>query len=161
NPQISPQSPTGEILRYTLSNPKDERGRDAYTLNDLKALQDWRLEREFRRVPRIIDIVSAGGTVKRYEVLPDPYRLKQYGVTLPHLQNAIANSNANVGGDYLVQGDTVLNVRGLGLIGRGLDPMQQVLGMDARGAAARLRHEEDGRLREIREIVIASTNNVP
>src|SRR5947209_3127630 len=42
-PQISPQSPTGEIYRYTLSSPKDGLGKDLYTLNDLKALQDWLL----------------------------------------------------------------------------------------------------------------------
>src|SRR5437667_6584165 len=44
-PQISPESPTGEIFRYTLSSPKDPLGRDVYTLNDLKALQDWTLDR--------------------------------------------------------------------------------------------------------------------
>src|SRR5579859_5586087 len=64
-PSLSPQSPTGEILRYTLRNPKSGRKQDTYTLNDLKALQDTVLERQFRRVPRIIDIVSSGGTVKR------------------------------------------------------------------------------------------------
>src|SRR5215467_9021657 len=37
-PQISPASPTGEILRYTLRNPKDPLGRPYYTLYDLKAL---------------------------------------------------------------------------------------------------------------------------
>src|SRR5258708_31098155 len=68
-PTLSPQSPTGEILRYTLASPKDPMGHDLYTLNDLKAQQDWVLERQFRRVPRIIDIVSSGGTVKRYEVV--------------------------------------------------------------------------------------------
>src|SRR5438093_5178318 len=33
-PTISPASPTGEILRYTLNNPM-EGGKPAYTLNDL------------------------------------------------------------------------------------------------------------------------------
>lgn len=66
-PTISPTSPTGEILRYTLRSPKDRLGNDVYTLNDLKAVQDWVLERQFRGVPRIIDVVSSGGTVKRYE----------------------------------------------------------------------------------------------
>src|ERR1051326_826853 len=45
-PQISPASPTGEIFRYTLKSPKDSSGRDIYTLSDLKALQDWVLQRE-------------------------------------------------------------------------------------------------------------------
>src|SRR5207253_8590489 len=39
-PQISPATPTGEILRYTLRSPKDALGRPFYNLNDLKALQD-------------------------------------------------------------------------------------------------------------------------
>src|SRR5579871_5263874 len=40
-PQISPASPIGEIVRYTLTSPKDSHGRPVYTLNDLKSLQDW------------------------------------------------------------------------------------------------------------------------
>ena len=103
-PQISPASPIGEIYRYTLLSPKDSLGNEIYTLNDLKALQDWLVEREFRRVPRIIDVTSYGGTVKRYEIQPDPKRMKEKGITLNQLSNALANSNANVGGDYLVQG---------------------------------------------------------
>ena len=75
-PQISPESPTGEIFRYTLNCSQGRRGQDIYTLNDLKALQDWVLEREFRRVPRIVDVTSCGGTVKRYEIHPDPDRLQ-------------------------------------------------------------------------------------
>jgi len=132
-PQISPETPTGEIFRYTLHSPKDALGRDIYTLNDLKGLQDWTLERQFRRVPRIADITSSGGTVKRFEIHPDPDRLKMYGINLQQLQNAIANSNANVGGDYLTQGHLVLNVRGIGLLGGGQDPMQskEVLGLEA------------------------------
>jgi cobalt-zinc-cadmium resistance protein CzcA len=162
NPQISPMTPTGELMRYVLDGPKDALGRDLYALHDLKAIQDWTLVRQFRRVPRIIDVVSFGGTVKRYEIRPDPDRLKWYGITLAQLQNAIASSNANVGGDLLTQGSTALNVRGVGLIGGGEDPVQQLLGTtDPRVAARRLRAAEDGRLREIREIVVASVNNVP
>src|SRR3954447_7058803 len=33
-PALSPWSPTGEIVRYVLEGP-------GYTLNDLKAVQDW------------------------------------------------------------------------------------------------------------------------
>jgi cobalt-zinc-cadmium resistance protein CzcA len=162
SPQISPETPTGEIFRYTLRSPQDALKRDLYGLNDLKSLQDWVLERQFRRIPRIADVASSGGTIKRYEIHPDPERLKRYSVTLGQVQNAIANSNANVGGDYLVQGSTVQNVRGIGLIGGGRDPMEQVLSMsDPRDAVSHLREEEERRIRQIRDIVIASVNNVP
>ena len=86
NPTISPTSPTGEIMRYTLVSPKDALGRNLYTLNDLKAIQDWVLERQFRRVPRIIDVVSSGGTVKRYEVHPDPDNALSDGAQSLHPQ---------------------------------------------------------------------------
>src|SRR5580658_10432834 len=88
-PQLSPESPTGEIYRYTLKSPRDASGREVYTLNDLKALQDWVLEREFRRIPRIIDVSSSGGTVKRYEIHPDVDRLRRYGITLQQVQQAL------------------------------------------------------------------------
>jgi cobalt-zinc-cadmium resistance protein CzcA len=164
SPQISPQTPVGEIFRYTLRNPKDAAGHDIYTLNDLKALQDWVLERQFRRVPRIIDVSSTGGTIRRYEIHPDPDRMKRYGITLSQIQTTLTNANANITGDYLIQGDVALNVRSFGLIGGGQDPVNLVLGMrddQAVEAAAVLRAEENRRLQEIRSLVITSVNNVP
>ncbi len=161
-PVLSPATTTGEIYRYILRGPKNALGQDIYTLNDLKLLQDWTLQREFKRVPRIMDVTGAGGTVKRYEIHPDPNRLKRFGITLSQLQNAIANSNANVGGDYLPQGRTVLVVRNLGVIGGGKDPLEVAFGMKTpEEAAAFLRAEDEERVREIRQIVITANNNVP
>jgi cobalt-zinc-cadmium resistance protein CzcA len=164
SPSLSPQSPTGEIMRYTLRSPTDALGRDIYSLNDVKSLQDWVLERQFRRVPRIIDIVSGGGSVKRYEIHPDPERMVRYGITLDKLQSAIQNSNANVGGDYLVEGENLLNVRGIGLIGGGLDPTRapQVLRAHHPAVAANyIRSEEERRVMRIRQVVITSINSLP
>jgi cobalt-zinc-cadmium resistance protein CzcA len=157
-PAISPESPTGEIYRYVLKVPKNA----GYTLNDLKALQDWVLEREFRTVPRIVDVTSFGGTVRRYEIQPDPDRLRRYGITLAQLQTAIASSNQTVGGDYLPQGEVALTVRSVGLFGGGLDPVNKVLGLkNPQVASAVLRAEERRRLRDIRRLVITSVNNRP
>jgi cobalt-zinc-cadmium resistance protein CzcA len=129
-PSISPESPTGEIYRYILRCPKDSAGRDIYTLNDLKAMEDWVLERQFRPVKGVVDLTSFGGTVRRYEVQPDPDRLRRYGVTLAQLQTALINSNFTVGGDYLNQGPIALTVRGSGLFGGGEDPVNKVLGFE-------------------------------
>ena len=137
-PTISPESPTGEIYRYMLTAPKDGAGHDIYTLNDIKAMQDWVMEREFRTVQRIVDLTSYGGTVRRYEVQPDPDRLKRYGITLTQLQTALANSNATVGGDYVNQGQLALTVRSVGLFGGGKDPMNMVLGYANQDAVAYL-----------------------
>src|SRR6516162_5002930 len=162
SPAISPESPTGEIFRYVLRVPKDGTGRDIYTPNDIKAMQDWVLEREFRTVPRIVDGTSFGGTVRRYEVQPDPHRLRLNGVSLGQLQTALTNSNATVGGDYVSQGQVAFTVRSVGLFGGGKDPVNKVLGLnDPFRANSVLRAEEQRRLRDIRSLVIASVNNQP
>src|SRR4029079_2894101 len=74
----------------------------------------------------------------------------------------VAASNANAGGNFIVQGGSVQVVRGIGLIGGGEDPIVKAMNMpDAVTAAAYLRVEERRRVRQIRQIVIAATNNVP
>lgn len=135
-PTISPESPTGEIFRYVLTSPNDAAGRSIYTLNDIKAMEDYTMEREFRTVPRIVDLTSFGGTIRRYEVQPDPDRLRRYGVTLWQLQNALSNSNTTVGGDYVTLGQVAMTVRSVGLFGGGTDPVNKVLHLNAyeRGA---------------------------
>jgi Cu/Ag efflux pump CusA len=163
-PVLSPAGSAPVILRYTLSNPKDPRGDGVYTLADLTAVQDWTLERRFRRVPRIVDVDSFGGRVKRYEIQPDPDRLRRYGITLQQLATALTKTNANVGGDYVNQGQVALTVRGIGQFGGGLDPLQAkevTAAKDPQAAAAYLRAEEGRRLKEIRQMVIATVNNVP
>jgi cobalt-zinc-cadmium resistance protein CzcA len=161
-PKISPTSTVGEIYRYLLSNPREAGDNETYTLHDLKSLQDGTLEKKFRRIPRIADVVSFGGQVKRYEVQPDPDRLRQYDITLEQMQVAIAESNGNVGGDFVSLGPTVQAVRGLGLIGQGRDPLLDAFTQPSAATAGRLlREAEEDRLDQIRHIVLAATNNVP
>ena len=62
----------------------------------------------------------------------------------------------------LAQGQAVVVVRSLGLIGNGQDPQQRMLAMtDPVEAARYLRAEEARRAGEIRQVVVASVNNVP
>src|SRR5262249_32159186 len=133
-----------------------------YTLNDIKTLQDYVIQRELAGLPRIAGVTGAGGTIKRYEIHPDPDRLRQYGVSLAQLQAAVGASNTNGSGDNLTQGQANYVVRTIGLYARGDDPFQLVLGMDdPRAAAEVLRAEEARRAREIRHTVVATVNNVP
>ncbi len=82
-PGLSPWSPTGEIVRYVLEGP-------GYTLNQLKAVQDWVLARAFKTVPGVIDVTGYGGTVKQYQVLLDTQLMRQYDVTLQLVKDAIS-----------------------------------------------------------------------
>ena len=107
---ISPASLTGEIYRYELMGPP------GYSLTDLKTLQDWVLERRFRTVPGVIDVVGWGGTSKEYHVEVDLKKLMAFNLTLPQVISAIGNSNINVGARSIQIGQQAANVRGIGLI---------------------------------------------
>jgi cobalt-zinc-cadmium resistance protein CzcA len=111
-PQIgSDYSPVGQIYWYTLrsSNPK-------YDLMELKSLQDWVLEKQFKSVPNVVDVVSFGGLTREYQVRVDPDKLIAYGVSLSQVEQQLANNNVNAGGSFVEAGLQQIDVRSLGLI---------------------------------------------
>lgn len=107
--QLSPESPIGEICRYQLTGP-------GYSLNELKATQDWLVTREIKQVPGIIDVATFGGTTRQYQAEVDPNKLLAMGVTMSQIVNAVTASNANAGGNYMTLGSQSVNVRGIGLL---------------------------------------------
>ena len=132
SPQWSAWSPVGEIYRYVLEGP-------GYSLSELTATQDWYVRRQLKQVPGIIDVATFGGTVRQYQAEIDPRKLLQFNVTLPQVLNAIAASNANVGGNYLTLGSQNVNVRGIGLL-QNLDQMKNILISERNGVPVYLRH---------------------
>jgi heavy metal efflux system protein len=107
-PQLSPTSAVGEIYRYQLVG-------NGASLMDLKVAQDWILERQFKQVPGVIDVVSFGGDTKEFHIDLDPNKLIAFNVSVPQVMSAIAASNSNVGANYLEIGAQSYNVRGIGL----------------------------------------------
>ncbi|MGO9915961.1 MAG: efflux RND transporter permease subunit [Isosphaeraceae bacterium] len=146
-PQLSPWSPTGEIVRYVLEGP-------GYTLNELKSVQDWVMNRVLKTVPGVIDVTGYGGTVKQYHVLVEPQRLSHYGLTLQQVEDAIQKSNANVGGDILTLGSQSHNVRGIGLLGKGIDPLEPTHVPEKYSLV-------DQKIQDISDVVITQLQGIP
>lgn len=109
-PEVEPPyGPTGEIFRYTLKS-KTRSIRDLYTL------QDWVLDKEFKRVPGVADVNSFGGEEKSFEISVNPNYLTKYGLTSLDVYNAVGKSNVNVGGDVIERNGQAYVVRGIGLL---------------------------------------------
>jgi cobalt-zinc-cadmium resistance protein CzcA len=119
-PQISPVSPIGEVFRYKLAGPPN------YSVMDLKTIQDWMLQRRFRAVPGVIDVIGWGGKTKQYDIEVDLNKLGAYGLTLPQVLQTIGNSNLNVGGNIVDIGAQAAVVRGIGLI-RSVDELANTM----------------------------------
>jgi len=109
-PQISPDSPIGEIYRFRVVGPP------GYSVMDLKTIEDWILQRRFKAVPGVIDVTGWGGKTKTYDVTIDRNKLVDYGLTLQQVLQVLNNSNINVGGQTLNIGEQSAVVRGVGLI---------------------------------------------
>jgi len=109
---LSPDAtPIGEVFRYTM------RAAPGYPPEEVRALEDWVVEKKMRSVPGVVDVNPFGGLTKQYHVLVDPAKLKSYGLNLAQIFTALANGNANAGGSYVEHGSELYVVRGLGLIG--------------------------------------------
>jgi cobalt-zinc-cadmium resistance protein CzcA len=134
-PQLSSWSPVGEIYRYHVEGP-------GYTLNELKAVEDWEVRRAIKQVPGIIDVTTFGGTTRQYQAELDPQKLLGFRVTLPQVLAAVAASNANAGGNYLTIGSQSVNVRGVGLL-QTLDDMQHVIVAERNGVPVLLKDVAD------------------
>src|SRR5271168_1865040 len=109
-PQIGTDySPVGQIYWYTLhsTNPK-------YDLMELKSLEDWVLEKQFKSVPNVVDVVSFGGVTREYQVRVDPDKLVAYGLSIGQVEQQLTANNVNAGGSFIEAGLQQINVRALG-----------------------------------------------
>jgi cobalt-zinc-cadmium resistance protein CzcA len=115
-PGVVPQlgtdwSPAGLIYVFTLrsTNP-------AYDVMELKSLEDWVVEKNFKAVPNIVDVQSFGGPTREYQVRIDPDKLISYGLSIGQVEQQISNNNANAGGSFIEAGLQQVNVREVGLV---------------------------------------------
>jgi cobalt-zinc-cadmium resistance protein CzcA len=108
---LSPDAtPIGEVYRYTL------RASPGFPPEEVRALEDWVVEKKMRSVPGVVDVNPFGGLTKQYQVLIDPAKLKSCKLTLQQVFAALSGGNGNAGGSYVEHGSELYVVRGLGLV---------------------------------------------
>src|SRR5208283_3264922 len=81
-------SPVGQIMFYTLTSANPE-----VDVMELKALEDWVLEKQFKSVPNVVDVSSIGD-----------------------VEQQLSNNNVNAGGSFIQAGLQQINVRAVGLV---------------------------------------------
>jgi len=126
-PNVVPQmgtdwSPVGQIYFFTLrsTNP-------AYDPMELKSIEDWVIEKNFKAVPDVVDVASFGGPTREYQVRVDPNKLISYGLSLVQVEQQLTNNNVNAGGSFIQEGLQQINVRSVGLVDRSQDIERTVI----------------------------------
>jgi cobalt-zinc-cadmium resistance protein CzcA len=133
-PQIGTDwSPVGQIYFFTLhsTNPK-------YDVMELKSLEDWVVEKQFKSVPNVVDVASFGGPTREYQVRVDPDKLVAYGLNISQVEQQLTNNNVNAGGNFIEAGLQQINVREVGLVDNVRDIERTVI-TTKNGTALRVR----------------------
>jgi cobalt-zinc-cadmium resistance protein CzcA len=115
-PGVVPQmgtdwSPVGQIYFFTLrsSNPQ-------YDVMELKSIEDWVIEKNFKAVHNVVDVASFGGPTREYQVRVDPNKLISYGLSLAQVEQQLTSNNINAGGSFIEAGLQQVNIREVGLV---------------------------------------------
>ena len=109
-------SPVGQIYWYTLKSTNPE-----YDLMELKSLEDWVLEKQFKSVSNVVDVSSFGGPTREYQVRIDPDKLIDFGLSISQVEQQLANNNSNSGGSFIQEGKQQVNIREVGLVNTSRD----------------------------------------
>jgi cobalt-zinc-cadmium resistance protein CzcA len=109
-PSLGPNdTPVGQIYQYTLES-------DRHSPSEIRGWQEWVVAKHLKRVSGVADVVSFGGFIKEYHVLADPAKLRNTGITLKDMVDAIDQSNGSTSGGYLRHGDAEFVVRARGYL---------------------------------------------
>src|SRR5271156_5405857 len=104
-------SPVGQIYFFTLKSTNP-----SYDVMELKSIEDWTVEKNFKAVPDVVDVASFGGPTREYQVRVDPNKLISYGLSLAQVEQQLTNNNANSGGSFIEAGLQQINIREVGLV---------------------------------------------
>ncbi|MBT8320196.1 MAG: efflux RND transporter permease subunit, partial [Eudoraea sp.] len=118
NPALGPDATgLGQIFWYTLEG-RDENGKvtGGWDLQELRSIQDYYVKYALSSASGVAEVASIGGYVQEYQIDVDPELMRQYGVGLDEIAQAVRQSNRDIGAQTLEINQAEYLVRGLGYI---------------------------------------------
>lgn len=105
-PVLGPISSTmGEIMLISMTSTTT-------SPMELRSLADWVVRPRLLGVSGVSQVMIIGGDTKQFQVLVDPARLADYGITLEQVAEAVGASNANASGGFLERPNEEFLIRG-------------------------------------------------
>jgi CzcA family heavy metal efflux pump len=105
-PALGPISSTmGEIVMLSMT------GKTTSPM-EVRSLADWVVRPRLLGVPGVSQVVIIGGEKKQFQVLVDPAKLADHGLTLEQVIEAVKASNANASGGFLERPNEEFLIRG-------------------------------------------------
>ena len=109
-PTLGPDATgVGWVYQYAIKS-KD------LSLAETRTLQDWTLRFGLAKAEGVAEVAPVGGFVRQYNVILDPQRMRDLGITMQKVREAIRASNADVGGRTVELSEFEYVVRGRGYL---------------------------------------------
>src|SRR5262245_14083678 len=109
-PTIGPDATgVGWVYQYAIMSKE-------LNLADIRTIQDWNLKFALAKAEGVAEVASVGGFVKQYNVILDPQRMRDLGITMQKMREAIRASNADVGGRTVELSEFEYVIRGKGYL---------------------------------------------
>jgi Cu(I)/Ag(I) efflux system membrane protein CusA/SilA len=107
-------------------------------LSDTRAIQDWNLKFALAKAEGVAEVASVGGFVRQYNVILDPQRMRDLGITMQNMRDAIRASNADVGGRTVELSEFEYVIRGRGYL-KGINDLGNIVLKTSNGTPVLLR----------------------
>ncbi len=110
SPFLAPiSSIMGEIMLISISS------KDGTTDPlELRTLADWTIRPRLLTITGVSQVIPIGGGVKQYQALVSPEKLRQFGVTIEQVSDALEKSNINSTGGFVDAQSQEYLIRNLG-----------------------------------------------
>ena len=109
-PTLGPDA-TGVGWAYQYAITSDKRN-----LAETRSMQDWNLKFGLAKAEGVSEVASVGGFVKQYNIVVDPQRMRDLGISLDRIRDVVRASNADVGGRTVELSEFEFVVRGRGYL---------------------------------------------
>ncbi|HLR89332.1 MAG TPA: efflux RND transporter permease subunit [Balneolaceae bacterium] len=117
-PSLGPDATAlGQIFWYTLEGyDADGNPTGGWDPQELRSIQDFQVRLALSGVKGVAEVASIGGYVKEYQVDIDPVAMRESGVSVSQIADAVRKSNLDVGARTVEMNSVEYIIRGLGFI---------------------------------------------
>ncbi|MBC8344850.1 MAG: efflux RND transporter permease subunit [Candidatus Marinimicrobia bacterium] len=117
-PTLGPDATAlGQVFWYTLEGQDSEGNTTGgWDLQELRSIQDWTVRYALQSASGVSEVASIGGFVKEYQIDVNPLAMREHGIQLTDVFNAVRQSNLDVGARTIEVNRVEYMVRGLGFI---------------------------------------------
>src|SRR5271169_734094 len=116
-PKLGPDATgLGWVYQYYLDVDPKTSPDGGYDLGQLRSIQDWFVRYQLNSVSGVAEVASIGGQARQYQIEVSSLKMRDHGVMLSDVMDAVKESNLNVGGKIIEENGMEFVVRGIGLV---------------------------------------------